>query len=79
MMSEVDALQQEKSWLNILQQLPVGFLTINEKGEEIRFINNRAKKLLKIKDKLEANASYILSKFKLINKSKQINLSMLNF
>ena len=79
MISEVDAVQQEKSWLNILQQLPVGFLTISEKGEEISFVNNRAKKLLKIKDKKEANASNILSKIKLINKSKQINLSKINF
>jgi hypothetical protein len=65
--------------LNILQQLPVGFLTINEKGKEISFVNNRAKNLLKIKDKREANASNILSKLKLINKSKSKSLKKLNF
>ena len=42
-------LKEEKSWRNILQLFPSGFLTFDIEKQEINFANEMAKKTLKIK------------------------------
>ena len=68
--NEQDLLNEEKSWRTILQNLPVGFLTVNKNGKEIQFSNHMAKKMLKIKkdDKFVDN---IFGSFKIVKNYSQ--------